>query len=73
VESAFKILEDMKKNDVPPNDMLFGTLLTGMFLLGDMENVGKVLELIKEQNFYDSPHIQTILETYKAIEKKSPF
>lgn len=43
-----EILEKMKKEDVPMNDVTFGTLVTAFARWGEVEKVNDVIQLLKE-------------------------
>jgi pentatricopeptide repeat protein len=70
VENSFKVLEDLIENGMQPNDLVLGTLLKGMFLLGEMEKVEEVKEIIKNHNFLNTPQIKLILDTHRMVDKK---
>jgi pentatricopeptide repeat protein len=70
VENSFKVLEDLRENGMQPNDLVLGTLLKGMFLLGEMEKVEEVKEIIKNHNFLNTPQIKLILDTHRMVDKK---
>jgi pentatricopeptide repeat protein len=70
VENSFKVLEDLIESGMQPNDLVLGTLLKGMFLLGEMEKVEEVKEIIKNHNLLNTPQIKLILDTHRTVDKK---
>lgn len=61
VEKFNETIEKMKKEDVPMNDVTFGTLITAFARWGDSEKVNEVIQLLKEHEGQVSATFYSVL------------
>ncbi|GKA64367.1 pentatricopeptide repeat-containing protein [Tanacetum coccineum] len=48
---GFRLIDEMFRRNVKPHATTFGTLIAGLYKVEKFEEVGKVLDLMKEQEF----------------------